>query len=72
MWSSRTYLEHFFLGQTNLINEISPLVDSLIDTNLNFLLRAPSGYGKTYLANCIMQGIFSCICKRKISILTFI
>ena len=56
MWSAKSYLEHFFIGQTNIINEISPLVDSLADDiNLNFLFRAPSGYGKTYLATCIVN-----------------
>ena len=56
MWSAQSYLEHFFIGQTNIINEISPLVDSLVDDiNLNFLFRAPSGYGKTYLATCIVN-----------------
>ena len=51
MWQSKSYLETYFIGQEELINNIHYLIDEIeTGVNYNFLFRAPSGYGKTYLS----------------------
>lgn len=55
MWKSKSYFEMFFIGQQEIIDNIHYLVDDMeAGNNYNFLFRAPSGYGKTYLAHRII------------------
>lgn len=49
-------MEQFFRGQPNLRHEIGFIVDGVAaGDKANILLRANSGYGKTYLYQCIKQ-----------------
>lgn len=58
MWHSKSYLETYFIGQEELVNNIHYLVDDIeLGNNYNFIFRAPSGYGKTYLAARIVHFI---------------
>ena len=58
MWQSKSYLETFFIGQQEVIENIHYLIDDMeIGNNYNFLFRAPSGYGKTYLSHRILHFI---------------
>lgn len=58
MWSAKSYLETYFIGQEEIVNGIHYLIDDIESgNNYNFIFRAPSGYGKTYLANRIVHFI---------------
>jgi len=58
MWSSKSYLETYLIGQQELIENIHYLIDDIeAGNNYNFLFRAPSGYGKTYLSQRIIHFI---------------
>jgi Holliday junction DNA helicase RuvB len=59
MWQFKSYIETCFFGQEEVINGIHYLVDAIENgENYNFLFRAPSGYGKTYLARRIGYFIY--------------
>lgn len=58
MWKSKSYLETYFIGQQEVVDNIHYLIDDIeAGNNYNFLFRAPSGYGKTYLAHRILHFI---------------
>jgi len=69
MWSSKSYLETYFIGQQEVVNNIHYLIDDVeAGNNYNFMFRAPSGYGKTYLAHRITHFIhFKTLTKSFIS-----
>jgi Holliday junction DNA helicase RuvB len=55
MWQAKSYLEVYFKGQQEIIDGIHYLIDDIeAGENYNFLFRAPSGYGKTYLSHRIL------------------
>lgn len=49
----------FFIGQPQIVDELNYILPHLYDTGegYNFLLRAPSGFGKTHLAKLIANYI---------------
>lgn len=54
----REYLDLIIIGQHRVKSEISVLINEIIKgENLNVLIRAPSGYGKTYLARSTINFI---------------
>jgi Holliday junction resolvasome RuvABC ATP-dependent DNA helicase subunit len=69
MWQARSYLETYFIGQQEVIDNIHYLIDDVeAGNNYNFMFRAPSGYGKTYLAHRIVHFIhFKTLTKSYIS-----
>ena len=50
------YCNRYFVGQDTLVQQLSPIIESIKDgEKQNILLTAQSGYGKTYLADLIAR-----------------
>ena len=59
MWQFKSYIETYFFGQHEVVETLHYLVDDIeTGNNYNLLFRAPSGYGKTYLARRICYFIY--------------
>ncbi len=55
-FGSREFFRTLFVGQKSIVNSIAKLVDRLkTGENHSFFLRAPNGWGKTYLANLVLN-----------------
>lgn len=52
----KQYATKYFVGQSNLLRQISPVIDSIkAGEKQNILLTAQSGYGKTFLAELVAR-----------------
>ena len=59
MWQFKSYIRTCFFGQEEVITGVHYLVDDVEEgNNHNFLFRAPSGYGKTFLARRILYFLY--------------